>query len=116
MAPNPDLIEKNTMNNTLLQLGQTPINVNVLCSLLVNYPDKVVAEKLPIGFRNGFPLHYVSEYVQTESNNRRSVAGLSDIVQGKRDQKKVAVPFLSPPFKQMSLGFFWFFIDALNTF
>ena len=91
-----------------LELGKTPINVEVLCNYLQVYPNKQDASLLSDGFRYGFRLGFDGEQVGTEARNLKS-ARLNPVVLKEKFKKEIllgrfAGPFKSPPINNLKIS------------
>ena len=93
---------ENTSKGYVVSLKpSTPINVNLLASLLADYADRVFVDGLCFGLRDGFKIGYTEPPKPCASKNRKTAYLMSEIVDSTllHEVKKGHTfgPFISPP-------------------
>ena len=86
-------------------LGRSPINLNELRKLLLEYPDKLNADILYDGFCTGFKINYTGPRTPLESKNLKSVFQNPELVvkklQSEIDLGRIAGPFENRPISNL---------------
>jgi hypothetical protein len=92
----------------LIQLGRTPVKIEMLSEFLKPYPNRKVAQILLHGFLNGFKVNYDGPRVSNDCNNLISARDhesqleetkLKEVVAG-----RIAGPFNHKPFVNLRLS------------
>ena len=85
----------------------TPINVNLLASLLTDHPDRVFVDSLCSGLRDGFKIGYTGSRQPYASKNLKTAYLMPEIVDANLlDEVKLGHtvgPFTSPPFENFQI-------------
>ena len=85
----------------------TPINVNLLASLLTDHPDRVFVDGLCSGLRDGFKIGYTGSRQPYATKNLKTAYLMPEIVDANLlDEVKLGHtvgPFTSPPFENFQI-------------
>ena len=86
-------------------MGKSPINIEVLRHMLMNYPDYDNAQILLNGFQYGFPIHYTGPRTSVDCKNLKSVYQYPDVafqkLQSEIDLGRIVGPFSFRPISNL---------------